>query len=477
MTNRLEARLGFVDATALVAGSMIGSGIFIVSADIARRLPAPGWLLLVWTIAGALTVAGAFSYAHLAAAMPRAGGQYVYLADLYGPLWGFLYGWTLVLVIQTGTIAAVAVAFATFAGTLWEALTPARVVSLGPLAVSPVQACAVAVVLTLTALNARGLEEGRLVQTVLTVVKVGALAAVVVLGLALGNPGVRAANLTAAFATGRPTGAALPQLGAAMVGALFAADAWANVTFAAAEVRDAPRTVPRALLAGTMLVCLLYLATNVAYLNVLPLRGSPEGSDVFARGIQHATADRVGTAVMEAIAGGRLGAILMAVAVMISTFGCANGLVLAGARVAWAMARDGLFFAPAARLNARHVPGTALWLQGAWACVLALSGRYGDLLDYVIIAELVFYVFTVGGLFLLARRTGNRPRGVGYPWLQAAYLVVVGVLIIDLLVTKPAYTWGSLAVIATGLPFYAWWHPRAARGAAAREHRMDPRYR
>src|SRR5437867_12433144 len=446
---------------------MIGSGIFIVSADIARRLPAPGWLLLVWTIAGALTVAGAFSYAHLAAAMPRAGGQYVYLADLYGPLWGFLYGWTLVLVIQTGTIAAVAVAFATFAGTLWDALTPARAVSLGPLAVSPVQACAVAVVLTLTALNARGLEEGRLVQTVLTVVKVGALAAVVVLGLALGNPGVRAANLTAAFATGRPTGAALPQLGAAMVGALFAADAWANVTFAAAEVRDAPRTVPRALLAGTMLVCLLYLATNVAYLNVLPLRGSPEGSDVFARGIQHATADRVGTAVMERLAGGPVGATLMAVAVMISTFGCVNGLVLAGARVAWAMARDGLFVTPAARPNARHVPVPALWLQGAWASVLALSGRYGDLLDYVIIAELVFYLFTVGGLFVLARRTGERPGGVGYPWLQGTYLLLVGVLVVDLLVTKPAYTWGSLAVIASGLPFYAWWRPRAVRVASA----------
>src|SRR5437870_5568949 len=290
---------------------MIGSGIFIVSADIARRLPAPGWLLLVWALAGALTVAGATSYGRLAATMPRAGGQYVYLAELYGPLWGFLYGWTLVLVIQTGTIAAVAVAFAT-----------------------------------------------------------------------------------------------------------FAADAWANVTFAAAEVRDAPRTVPRALLLGTVLVCALYLATNVAYLNVLPLRGSPEGHDVFARGIQHATADRVGSAVMERLAGGPVGATLMAVAVMISTFGCVNGLVLAGARVAWAMARDGLFFTPAARLNARHVPGPALWLQGAWASVLALSGRYGDLLDYVIIAELVFYLFTVGGLFLLARRTGERPRGVGYPWLH-----------------------------------------------------------
>jgi len=458
MTNRLEARLGFVDATALVAGSMIGSGIFIVSADIARRLPAPGWLLLVWTIAGALTVAGAASYGRLAAAMPRAGGQYVYLAELYGPVCGFLYGWTLVLVIQTGTIAAVAVAFATFAGTLWDVLTPAR----GPLGVSPVQACAVVVVVTLTALNARGLEEGRRVQTVFTIAKVGALAAVVVLGLGFSSPAARAANFqTSLFATPQGLAGSLSELGAAMVGALFAADAWANVTFAAGEVRDAPRTVPRALVAGTVLVCLLYLATNVAYLNALPLRGSPEGTDVFARGIQNATADRVGTAVMEAVVGGRVGAVVMAVAVMISTFGCVNGLVLAGARVAWAMARDGLFFAPAARLNARHVPGVALWLQGAWACVLALSGRYGDLLDYVIIAELVFYLFTVSGRFVLARRTSEQPRGVGYPWLQTVYLVLVGVLVVDLLITKPAYTWGSLAVIASGVPFYVWWRPRA----------------
>jgi len=467
--NHLEARLGLVDATALVAGSMIGSGIFIVSADIARRLPAPGWLLLVWVLAGALTVAGATSYGRLAAAMPRAGGQYVYLAELYGPLWGFLYGWTLVLVIQTGTIAAVAVAFATFAGTFWAALSPAaRLVTMGPLGVSPVQACAVLVVLTLTALNTRGLDEGRLVQTVFTIAKVGALAAVVALGLGLGNPAARTANLgTSPFASEHGLRHTLPQLGAAMVGALFAADAWANVTFAAAEVRDAPRTVPRALLLGTVLVCALYLATNVAYLNVLPLRGSPEGHDVFARGIQHATADRVGTAVMERLAGGPVGATLMAVAVMISTFGCVNGLVLAGARVAWAMARDGLFFTPAARLNARHVPGPALWIQGAWASVLALSGRYGDLLDYVIIAELVFYLFTVGGLFVLARRTGERPGGVGYPWLQGTYLLLVGVLVVDLLVTKPAYTWGSLAVIASGLPFYAWWRPRAVRVASA----------
>ena len=448
----LEARLGLLDATTLVAGSMIGSGIFIVSADIARRLPAPGWLLAVWAIAGVLTVAGALSYGRLAAAMPRAGGQYVYLTELYGPLWGFLYGWTLVLVIQTGTIAAVAVAFATYAGELWPALGPEPL----PIGPTPIQLVAIGVILVLTALNARGLETGRIVQNVFTVAKVGALLAVVVLGLALGTGSARSANLARPFfATGLSPGTTVLELGAAMVGALFSADAWANVTFAAGEVRDPRRTVPRALVVGTALVCLLYLLTNVAYLNVLPLRGVAGGAEPLARGIQHATADRVGTAVMERIAGAGLGPRLMALAVMVSTFGCANGLVLAGARVAWAMARDGRVFAAAARLNARHVPGPALWMQGAWASVLALSGRYGDLLDYVIIAELVFYVLTVGGLVVLARRSGERPRGAGYPWLQAAYLAAVTGLILVLLVAKPAYTWGSIAVIASGVPFYA----------------------
>jgi APA family basic amino acid/polyamine antiporter len=239
-----------------------------------------------------------------------------------------------------------------------------------------------------------------------------------------------------------------------MVGALFSSTAWANATFTAAETLDPRRTVGRALVLGTALVALLYVATNVAYLNVLPLGGQPDGADAFARGIQHATADRVGTAVVERIAGAGWGLRLMAVAVMISTFGCANGLVLAGARVAWAMARDGFLPAAVRRLNAHRVPGVALWLQGAWAAGLALSGHYGDLLDYVVIAELLFYLLTVGGLFVLARRTGAAPRGVGYPWLQIAYVLAVSVLVADLLITKPAYTWGSIAVVLSGLPAY-----------------------
>jgi len=462
-----ERRLGLLDATLLVAGSMIGSGIFIVSADIARRLPAPAWLLGVWAFAGALTVAGALSYGRLAAAMPRAGGGYVYLAELYGPVWGFLFGWTLVLVIQTGTIAAVAVAFATFAGACLPAITDGPPFRAGPLVVSRVQTLAVAVIVALTALNAQGLESGRRVQNLFTLAKVGALGALVVLGLAFGNEAARRANVTAPFETGLALLPALLQVGAAMVGALFSADAWANVTFAAGEVRDPRRTIPRALVLGTGTVCLLYLATNVAYLNVLPLQGSPDGSDPWARGIQYAAADRVGTAAIEELSGSRAATQLMAVAVMVSTFGCANGLVLAGARVAWAMARDGLFFASARGLNAARVPGRALWLQGLWASALALSGRYGDLLDFVVIAELLFYLGTVGGLFVLAHRTGERPAGVGYPWLQALYVAAVGVLVLVLLVTKPRYTWGSLAVIGSGVPFYWWWRGRARATVSA----------
>ena len=455
--HRFEARLGLWSAVALVAGSMVGSGIFIVSGDIARRLPGPGWLLLVWGLAGVLTVAGALSYGRLAAAMPRTGGQYVYLTELYGPLWGFLYGWTLVLVIQTGTIAAVAVAFATFAGTLWPALSSGgALVRVGSLSVTPVQGVAVVTIVALTALNARGLEGGRRVQDVLTAVKVLTLGAVVVLGFVLGDPTARAANLARpAFATNGSFATTAAQLGPAMVGALFSADAWANVTFTAAEVRRPERTIPLALVLGTALVCVLYVATNVAYLNVLPLVGTPGAGDVLARGLQHATADRVGTAVVEHLTGGSHGAAIMAVAVMISTFGCANGLVLAGARVMWAMARDGLFVGAAGTLSARRVPAAALWLQGAWASLLALSGRYGDLLDYVIIAELLFYLLTVGALMRLAQRTGERPRGAAYPWLQVGYLAAVSVLVLDLLVTKPAYTWGSCAVVLSGLPVYA----------------------
>jgi APA family basic amino acid/polyamine antiporter len=436
-----QPRLGLLDATALVAGSMIGSGIFIVSADIARLLPAPGWLLLVWALAGLLTVAGAWSYGALAAAMPRAGGQYAYLAELYGPLAGFLYGWTLILVIQTGTIAAVAVAFAKFTGVFFPDLS--------------VKAVAVAVILFLTALNARGLEAGRRVQNAFTATKVLTLLGIIVLGLALGDLTARAANFASSpFATGLGLREALPLVGAAMVGALFSSTAWPNVTFTAAETRDPRRTVGRALVLGTTVVCGLYLATNVAYLNVLPLTGAAEGTDVAARGIQHATADRVGTAVVERVAGAGWGPRLMAVAIMISTFGCANGLVLAGARVAWAMAGDGFFPAAVRRLNVHRVPGVALWIQGAWASLLALSGRYGDLLDYVVIAELLFYLLAVAGLFVLARRTGAPPRGVAYPWLQIGYVVAVTVLTLDLLVTKPAYTWGSVAVVLSGLPAY-----------------------
>lgn len=457
--------LGVWDATAVVAGSMIGSGVFIVSADIARQVSAPGWLLVVWVLTGLMTVIGALSYGELAAMMPDAGGQYVYLREAYGPLVGFLYGWTLFLVIQTGTIAAVAVAFAKFAAVLLPFMDAPAVWHRIPL--SAQQILAIAVITFLTALNCNGLRTGRTVQNLFTATKVGALLALVIFGLLFGRrPEAMHANLSAFWTL--PSGSLvslglLPLLGAAMVGALFSADAWNNITFAAAEVRDPARTVPVSLAIGTSVVVLLYVAANVVYLAVLPLRGSPDATTLLGRGIQFAASDRVATAAMEAMVG-PAGAWLMALGIMISTFGCANGLILSGARVLYAMAHDGLFFRSAGLLNTRRVPAAALVLQGIWAALLTLSGTYSDLLDYVIFAALLFYVLTVGGIFLLRRTQPQaaRPyRAIGYPIVPAAYVVLALLIMTDLLVVKPRYTWPGLLIVASGVPVFWWWRPRS----------------
>ncbi|MFN8627974.1 MAG: amino acid permease [Candidatus Binatia bacterium] len=449
-------RLGLGDATAVVAGSMIGSGVFIVSADIARTVGAPGWLLVVWLVAGLMTIAGALSYGELAAMMPDAGGQYVYLREAYGPLVGFLYGWTLFLVIQTGTIAAVAVAFAKFAGTLVPQLE--AVAYVGPVAVSAQQGLAIAVIAVLTGINCDGLRAGRLVQNVFTATKVGSLLALVALGLTWGrNPAAVDANLHQFW--GSPTPALLPLIGAAMVGALFSADAWFNITFAAAEVRDPGRTIPLSLAIGTTMVIGLYLAANLVYLAALPLHGDPTATTVAGRGIQYAASDRVATAAMEATLG-QAAVVIMAIAIMISTFGCANGIVLSGARVYYALARDGLFFGMAGLLNTRRAPAAALFLQGIWASVLTLSGTYSDLLDYVIFAALLFYVLTVGAIFILRRTRPHAPRpyaAIGYPVVPAGYIMLASCIMIDLLIVKPRYTWPGLLLVAAGVPvFYGW---------------------
>ena len=463
------------DATMLVAGSMIGSGIFIVSADIARALPSPFWLLVAWLITGVITLLGALAYGELAAMYPRAGGQYVFLRESMGPLLGFLYGWTLFLVIQTGTIAAVAVAFGRFLGVLVPAIGPDRfswfprldfAISGGAVeaGLTPQRLVALVAVWVLTWINLRGVREGKMVQTTLTVVKTGALAALVILGLTIGR---NADAIAANFGSGQFIGS-IPldsvfvlAFGAALVGSLFSSDAWNNVTFAAAEVQNPQRNLPLSLLLGTGLVSLLYVLANVAYLNTLPLVGSADGATVMARGIQHATQDRVGTAAAEVLFGSS-GTVLMASAILLSTFGCANGLILAGARVYYAMARDGLFFRGVGTLNARAVPAAGLIVQSVWVSFLCLTGTYGQLLNYVIFAALVFYVLTTIGLFVLRvkRPDADRPyRAVGYPTLPALYMVLAAVVAVILLIAPKTRTEAvsGLVLVLVGIPVYFIW--------------------
>jgi APA family basic amino acid/polyamine antiporter len=489
-TNQKFVRgLGLLDSTMLVAGSMIGSGIFIVSADIARLVGSPGWLLIVWAITGVLTIVGALTYGELAAMMPRAGGQYVYLREAYSPLWGFLYGWTLFLVIQTGTIAAVAVAFARFLGVLTDTVSPTHwiipPVMLSPryaVSLSTQQLVAILIIIFLTLVNTRGLELGKLIQNVFTSAKTLSLIALIALGILVGRntealhgnfsdfwtPGSVSAITSdlpfvgAVSATGGALGL-LIAICVAQVGSLFSSDAWNNITFTAGEVRDPQRNIPLSLLFGTVLVITLYLLANVAYLCVLPLNT-----------IQHASDDRVGTAAMQVMFG-NAGAGIMAVAIMISTFGCCNGLILAGARVYYAMAHDGLFFKATARLNSKHVPAVALLLQGAWTSLLVLprtrnldarngavsyGNLYSNLLDYIIFAALIFYVLTIAAVFVLRRTRpeAERPyKAFGYPILPALYMAGATVIMIVLLAYRVQTTWPGLVIVLTGVPIYFLW--------------------
>ena len=486
-----------VDSTMLVAGSMIGSGIFIVSAEIARLVGSSGWLLVVWAVTGVLTIIAALTYGELAAMMPRAGGQYVYLREAYGPLWGFLYGWTLFLIIQTGTIAAVSVAFARFLGVLTPVISPTNWI-VSPItlsrnyavSLSMQQLVAILVIVFLTIVNTRGLQLGKLIQNVFTSAKTLSLLALIVLGVFIGrNTDALAANFTNLWTPGvvspiksdlsfvpsvSATGDALGMLIAvcvAQVGSLFSSDAWNNVTFTAGEVRDPRRSLPLSLALGTGLVIGLYLLANVAYLCVLPLEK-----------IQHAADDRVGTAAM-AVMFGAVGGAIMAVAIMISTFGCCNGLILAGARVYYAMAQDGLFFKSTGRLNTRHVPAMALVLQGVWTALLVLprtrlrdpitnapvrdsagveqyGNLYGMLLDYVVFAVLIFYVLTIAGVFVLRRTRpqAERPyRAFGYPLLPAFYIVAATVILLVLAVYRTQTSWPGLLLVLAGVPIYFLW--------------------
>lgn len=476
--------IGPLAAMSLVVGTMIGSGIFIVSADISRQVNPWGAaaLLLVWLITGAMTVIGALCYAELAAMMPTAGGQYVFLREGLSPGVGFLFGWTLLSVIQTGTIAAVAVAFGKFLSVLVPAITPDVFLSLGHVTLpgGPIEPglswqrlVAVAIVAVLTAMNIRGVSLGALIQTVFTVAKVSAFGALILLGLTVfRRPDVAAANFAQFWGTSPWTPAMLPVLGAAMVGSLFAADAWNNVTFAAAEVRDPKKNLPVALVVGTVAVSLIYVLANVAYLNVLPFAGDPNGADALARGIQHAAQDRVGTAAAEVMFGSA-GGILMAVAIMFSTFGCVNGLILAGPRVYYAMARDGLFFRRAGALHpAFRTPVFGLVSQAVWAMLLCLSGTYSELLAYVIFASLLFYFFTTLALFRLRATRPDMPRPVrafGYPILPLLYMAAVLFLLVVLLLdpVQRKFSAFGLIIVLLGLPVYLIWRRAGTRPESA----------
>jgi len=471
----LKRGLGLFDSTMIVAGSMIGSGIFIVAAEMARETGAAGWMLLAWVVAGVLTVAAALSYGELAAMMPRAGGQYVYLREAFSPLWGFLYGWTLFLVIQTGTIAASSVGFARYLGVLVPFISeshyliaPIRILPRYALSLSTAQVVSLSLVAFVTWTNSRGLKYGKGMQNVFTSMKIGTLVGVIVIGCLLGwNAAVVHGNFSDAWT---PVGVLPPAAGisplsafgifvglcTAQIGSLFAADAWNNVTFTAGEVRDPARNVPLSLLLGTVMVIALYLLANFAYIVVLP----------FAQ-VQSAPSDRVAAAVFEVIFPG-IGATLIAVAIMISAFGCMNGMILAGARAYFAMALDGLFFKRAADLNHAKVPSSALKMQALWVAVLVLArtynpatGTYGNLysnlLDYVVSAALIFYILTIAGLFRLRRTRPDAPRPYrawGYPIVPALYIVAAAVILVVLFLYKPATTVPGLVIVAIGVPVY-----------------------
>jgi APA family basic amino acid/polyamine antiporter len=497
--------LGLFSATTLVVGSMIGSGIFLVDCDIARGTDSPALYLAAWVVTAVMTIICALSYGELAAMMPQAGGQYVYLRDSLGPLWGFLYGWTLFLVIQTGTIAAVCVAFGKFLGVffptvssthwLWHiAHVPA--IRVGPMVlgnmeigVSTANLTGIIVVAVVAAVNIRGVQFGAIVQNVFTVAKALALAGLVILGFTVGrNSAAIAANFgehwsafwrNAGWSAMHPAQVgvegpivmvgSLVILGVVQVGSLFSADAWNNVTFTAGEIKNPRRNIPLSLALGTGFVLVTYILASTAYILVLPLHGDPHGATVFARGVQYAAEDRIGAAVLQQIFP-HIGGYLMAAAILISTFGCANGMTLAGARVYYAMAQDKLFFQSVGKLHPKwKTPVAGLIVQAIWTIFLCVSGSYGQLLDYIIFAALVFYALTIVGLFVLRVKQPDAPRpykAIGYPFIPALYIVMAGSICAVLLRYKPQYTWPGLILVLLGIPVYLYWS-RGARQTAS----------
>jgi basic amino acid/polyamine antiporter, APA family len=468
--NKFQRKIGLVDATAIVIGSMIGSGIFIVSSDIARTIGSPGWLLIVWLISGLLTIIAAVSYGELASLIPNAGGQYVYLRKIYNPLIGFLFGWAFFLVVQGGSIAAVGMAFGKFLGVIIPGISDNTVLfQYGAIRVSTVHVAAILSIIFLTWINTRGIVTGKSVQNIFTITKVGILLVFILIGICFArnidaiksnlNNFWQATNYTGGNSIPLQGWALIACVGTSMVGALFALDAWNNVTFAAGEVRNPKKTIPLSLFYGTLIVAILYFLTNVVYLMALPIEGIPDGKTIFERGISFATNDRIGTASMEGILGS-YAAIAMAVLVVISTFGCNNGMILSGARVYYAMANDKVFFKGAGKLNKHGVPARGLIFQCFWAILLCLSGTYSNLLDYVIATVLLFYALTITGVFVMRIRqkdTERRFRAFGYPILPALYIISTVFISTILLIYKSTYTWPGIIIILSGVPVYYIW--------------------
>lgn len=448
--------LGLRDATMIVAGSMIGSGIFIVSADILRNVGGAGWLIVVWLITGFMTISAAVSYGELSGMYPKAGGQYVYLREAFNPLIAFLYGWSFFAVIQTGTIAAVGVAFSKFMAYIVPGVSEDLVLfDLGFVAISPAQIVSIVIIVLLTYVNTRGIQGGKVIQTTFTITKLVSLFGLIVFGLVMAKGGVWSANwsnawdLTKLNADGSfesyTTIAAVGAIAAAMVGSIFSSDAWNNVTFIAGEIKNPQRNIGLALFLGTLIVTVIYVSANIMYTAVLPLNE-----------IAFAEKDRVAVSASQVIFG-NIGTVIIALMIMISTFGCNNGLILAGARVYYTMAKDGLFFRQAGELNRFAVPQRALWVQCLLACVWCLSGKYGDLLDMVSFVVVLFYMLTIIGIFILRKTRPEAPRpyrAFGYPILPLIYIAMGATFCLLLIVYKPKFTWPGLIITLIGIPIY-----------------------
>jgi basic amino acid/polyamine antiporter, APA family len=467
MTNQpssFKPSLGLFDATMIVAGSMIGSGIFIVSADITRNVGSAGWLIAVWVITGFMTVTAAVSYGELSSMYPKAGGQYVYLKEAYNPLIGFLYGWSFFSVIQTATIAAVAVAFSRFTAYLIPAVGEGNIlVDLGFMRISAAQVLAIVMILFLTYTNTKGIKGGKIIQTTFTSAKLISLFGLIIFGFLLAKQSFWDQNWQTGFnamqdlgtqgdngleATGwKPISGALllGAIAASMVGSIFSSDAWNNVTFIAGEIRNPKRNIGLSLFLGTLIVTIIYVSANLMYLHVLPLQQ-----------LAFAENDRVAVVVARDIFGAA-GTAVIAIMIMVSTFGCNNGLILAGARVYYSMAKDGLFFRQAGELNKHSVPAWALWIQSVVACLLCLSGRYGDLLTMVSFVVVIFYIFTIIGIFILRKKQPDieRPyKAFGYPVLPAIYIILALAFCIGLVWVSPTYSLWGLAIALAGIPLY-----------------------